>query len=209
MQDLRTTIRGKLVDKHPKKELRICIVKEAWRGLDTRPETVFYGRLGSIPEHERLGLPTMLAGCDVGEREVQAWEMALYGSSTTRHPDILVEYQRDQNRLTAKKSTTSYPRTAPRSLSGPKTYAGSSCDLPPHRPMHQTFTWRKMRREEYWYRDRSQIRFVVDVVGRPLFCFLSTKEMVTAVRDAIRGTISTLPVVVYPLTHRYSQHIVW
>ncbi|KAI1792130.1 hypothetical protein LXA43DRAFT_972714 [Ganoderma leucocontextum] len=54
-------------------------------------------------------------------------------------------------------------------------------------PSLQTFTRRQARGSEYWHRERSHMRFVVDKVGRPLYQFRNTREMAIAVRDAIRG----------------------
>ncbi|KAJ8496372.1 hypothetical protein ONZ51_g1136 [Trametes cubensis] len=56
----------------------------------------------------------------------------------------------------------------------------------PH-PMHQTFTWRLAAGDAAKVRERSHMRFVVDTVGRPLSRFRSTRELVTAIRDAIIG----------------------
>ncbi|KAI0324567.1 hypothetical protein GY45DRAFT_1288719 [Cubamyces sp. BRFM 1775] len=63
--------------------------------------------------------------------------------------------------------------------------------LHPH-PMHQTFTWRLTGGDKERVRERSHMRFVVDTVGRPLSRFKSTKELVTAMRDAIIGHQSAM-----------------
>ncbi|KAI0692479.1 hypothetical protein C8T65DRAFT_833988 [Cerioporus squamosus] len=54
-------------------------------------------------------------------------------------------------------------------------------------PQHQTFAWRVLHGDERRHRERSHMRFVVDTVGRPLTKFRRTREMVLAMRDAIRG----------------------
>ncbi|KAI0667994.1 hypothetical protein C8Q78DRAFT_993898 [Trametes maxima] len=53
--------------------------------------------------------------------------------------------------------------------------------------MHQTWSCRLSVGEKFEYRERSHMRFVVDIVGRPLRRFKSTKELVLAMYDAIRG----------------------
>ncbi|KAH9884221.1 hypothetical protein C8Q73DRAFT_796344 [Cubamyces lactineus] len=57
----------------------------------------------------------------------------------------------------------------------------------PARPMHQTFTWRLVLGQDTNVNERSHMRIVVDTVGRPLSCFKSTRELVAAIRDAIKG----------------------
>ena len=60
-------------------------------------------------------------------------------------------------------------------------------DQPENRPsLQETFTWRYLDACDDSY-DRTHMRLVVDVVGRPLDQFRSTKEMVTALRDAMIG----------------------
>ncbi|RPD69924.1 hypothetical protein L226DRAFT_493623, partial [Lentinus tigrinus ALCF2SS1-7] len=54
-------------------------------------------------------------------------------------------------------------------------------------PEQQTFTWRSTRGRDKGFRERSHMRFVIDIVGRPITSFRSTKELITAMRDAIIG----------------------
>ncbi|EIW58068.1 uncharacterized protein TRAVEDRAFT_21480 [Trametes versicolor FP-101664 SS1] len=56
-------------------ELRV--IKEAWRQVIRIPEQKFYTRLKEeIPDEERIGLPDLLCGGDLGERDVKRWEAA-------------------------------------------------------------------------------------------------------------------------------------
>ncbi len=58
-------------------------------------------------------------------------------------------------------------------------------------PQQQTFTWRVLEGDGQRHRERSHMRFVVDTVGRRLTKFRSTREMVLAMRDAIKGTLGS------------------
>ncbi|EJF59133.1 hypothetical protein DICSQDRAFT_128435 [Dichomitus squalens LYAD-421 SS1] len=122
--DTRSLVNGRLVDLSvdsiPAEDLKVRIVKDAWRPVVRRSEKDFYARLSRVPPAERVGVPSLVCGGDLGERE-------------------------------------------------------------------QTFTWRQSRGSEYWHRERSHMRFVVDKVGRPLIKFRNTREMTAAIRDAIRG----------------------
>ncbi|PIL28125.1 hypothetical protein GSI_09776 [Ganoderma sinense ZZ0214-1] len=183
IRDTRRRVDGRLVDPPSfADDLKVRIIKEAWRPLLRRSEKDFYDRLDSaIPPHQRVGLPSLVCGSDMGEREVRLWESALYGAFEPIAPDGA----HHKSRLSApasQKPLSSAP--LPPSLSGP----GGQSDLPIHRPLQQTFTWRQARGAKYWYRERSHVRLVVGEVGRPVTRFRSTKELVRAFpRDAIIG----------------------
>lgn len=60
----------------------------------------------------------------------------------------------------------------------------------PHPTMHRTYSCRTSRTKngrDYQVYEGSHMRFVIDTVGRPLSEFRSTKELVMAIRDAIKG----------------------
>ncbi len=181
IRDTRQCVDGHLVDVPPSADdLIVRIIKEAWRPLLRRPEKDFYDRLDStIPPQRRVGLPSLVCGGDLGEREVRLWESALYGEPVSVAPDGA----HHKSRLSAPASQLlSVP---PPSLSAP-TGTGPFAH-PAHRPMQQTFTWRQARGDKYWYRERSHVRLVVGEVGRPVTQFRNTKELVKAFRDAIIG----------------------
>lgn len=165
------------------KSVYLRIIKDAWRQLVRRPENEFYDLLDEtiLPE-ERVGLATLLGGGDLGEREVRQWENALYGNPT---PSDEVDHK---TRLSAQKTADADDvlAKAPKSMlvTGQGT---SSKSLPAHRPMQQTFSWRLSRGDDQWHKERSHMRFVVDTVGRSLTNFRSTRELVEAMFDAIRG----------------------
>ena len=54
-------------------------------------------------------------------------------------------------------------------------------------PQHQTCS-RRLHLQRYAPRERSHMRIVMDGVGRPITEFTSTRELVLAIRDAIKGT---------------------
>ncbi|RPD54999.1 hypothetical protein L226DRAFT_424930, partial [Lentinus tigrinus ALCF2SS1-7] len=160
----------------------IRIIKDAWRPLLRPPETEFYNLLNTkiFPE-ERIGLPTLLGGGDLGEREVRQWEKALYGEPT---PSDEIDHQ---TRLSATKTADldDSLESAPPSM----LVLGQSTSnaIPSHRPTQQTFSWRLTRGNDQWHRERSHMRFVVDTIGRSITDFHSTRELVEAMLDAIRG----------------------
>ncbi|KAH9884204.1 hypothetical protein C8Q73DRAFT_796322 [Cubamyces lactineus] len=134
-------------------DLELRIIKEAWRQVVRIPESVFYRRLKkTIPLEERIGLPSLVEGGDLGAREVAQWEAA----------------SKPSGRVLRSRANRAAPR-------------------PPPHPMHQTFTWRLTVGESATARERSHMRLVINTVGRPLSRFRSTKELVTAIRDAILG----------------------
>ncbi|KAI1792101.1 hypothetical protein LXA43DRAFT_1060897 [Ganoderma leucocontextum] len=179
IRDTRRRIAGRLVDPPPSADdLRVRVIKEVWRQIVRRPEKDFYDRLDSaVPSQQRVGLPSLVCGGDLGEREVRLWESALYGGPVP----ITLDGTHHKSRLSASASQPS--STPPLSLSA----SSSSPDGPAHRPMQQTFTWRQARSAKYWYRERSHMRFVVREVGRPVTQFRNTKELAMAFRDAIIG----------------------
>lgn len=175
---------GQLVDPPPSADdLRVRVIKDAWRPLDRRSELDFYDRLDSaLPPHNRVGLPTLICGSDFGEREVGLWESVLYGAPVAAAADGT----HHETRLSAPVQVWQ-PFSCPPPLVASTTVDSSEC--PAHRPMQQTFTWRQTRGAKYWYRERSHVRFVVGEVGRPVTQFRNTKELVKAFRDAIVGTL--------------------
>ena len=183
IRDARTSIDGHHLVDLPNgftaDDLRVRIIKDTWRQLARRPETDFYHRLSVIPPEERVGLPSIIRGGDLGEKEVRDWESALYGAPA---PTPLTAV-RHETRLFSPASPLGSLSSPPASLSA----STSSLQLPVHRPMQQTFTWRQARGGKYWHRERSHMRFVVGEVGRPITEFKSTKELATAFRDALIG----------------------
>ena len=182
IRDTRVSVHGRLVDPPggvSADDLKVRVIKDAWRQLVRRPESDFYRRLGVIPPSERVGLPSIVCGGDLGEKEVRDWESTLYGAPAPTRLRSVNHY----TRLSAPASPLGSLSSPPASLSA----STSSLQLPVHRPMQQTFTWRQARGEKYWHRERSHMRFVTGEVGRPITEFKSTKELATAFRDALIG----------------------
>ncbi|KAI0750211.1 hypothetical protein C8Q80DRAFT_1233155 [Daedaleopsis nitida] len=67
----------------------------------------------------------------------------------------------------------------------------SAADVPPSYylpiPQQQTFSWTYLHGEDYSYRERSHMRFIMAHVGRPITEFKNTYELVRAFYDAIIG----------------------
>ncbi|PIL28127.1 hypothetical protein GSI_09778 [Ganoderma sinense ZZ0214-1] len=178
IRDTRRLVDGRLIDRPCSADLKVRIIKEVWQQTLRRPEKEFYDRLDSaVPPGDRKGLPSLVCGVDLGEREVRLWESALYGAPEPVAPDGA----HHKSRLSAPASRRS--PTLPPSLSVP---IGPS-NRPVHRPLQQTFTWRQGRGAKYWHRERSHVRFVAAEVGRSVTHFRNTKELVTAFRDAVIG----------------------
>ncbi|KAI0668000.1 hypothetical protein C8Q78DRAFT_309560 [Trametes maxima] len=150
------------------------VIKEAWRQVVRTPEQMFYERLKeTIPEDEWVGLPRLLHGGDVGERDVRRWKAACTGEAWVGD-DALIG--------------TSH--TMPTGISDSDGVGASGVpadDARPPYPMHQTWSCRLSVGEKFEYRERSHMRLVVDIVGRPLWRFKSTKELILSMYDAIRG----------------------
>ncbi|KAI0692469.1 hypothetical protein C8T65DRAFT_730511 [Cerioporus squamosus] len=182
IRDTRLSVGDHSVDDLQFASPRVQVIKDAWRPLDHRSEDAFYDRLVKcIPEEEQVGLPHLVCGRDLGEREVRLWEDALYGVDYERTPLDEDSHHRSRLRLRSVKTLDTIPFDAPASL-----LATTSRALPPrHRPHQQTFSWRTTRGSHLY--ERSHVRIVVDTVGRPLTQFRSTKELVTALRDAVFG----------------------
>ena len=191
VRDTRRWSNGRIVDIPTREDLKPRVIKEAWRQLARRPERDCYARLRLIPPAERVGLPQLLFGGDLGERETQQWERALYPPAAAPAWD---DVSRHMSRLSLSTSNVAPVGPIPFSLA---TSSHSSTN-PDHRPLQQTFSWRLTRGDRYWFRERSHMRFVTDTVGRRLTCFRCTKELVTALLDAIKGNVYFLLSCLHP-----------
>ncbi|KAI8976334.1 hypothetical protein BD414DRAFT_530958 [Trametes punicea] len=161
-------------ENHSEGPAELRIIKEAWRQVIRIPESKFYGRLReTIPQSEWVGLPDILHGGDLGARDVERWRAACEGRPWLGDDALLDTLPRSSNA----------GNTSPAGV--PPADANERAGIP--HPMHQTFSWRLSRGEAFQVYERSHMRFVVDTVGRPLSRFKSTKELVTAIRDAIKG----------------------
>ncbi|KAI0788306.1 hypothetical protein C8Q74DRAFT_1328907 [Fomes fomentarius] len=179
------------------------ILKESWRQVVRRSETSFYYRLADkIPEAERYGLTKLECGGDLGEVDVRLWEQS------TPYLHLIPDEQR-QLRLSAtqtqlknakpsspspntSRSPSTTPSPSPSSSPSPTAcatigHSDSSARHPLPYPLHQTFSWTFALGPKMTYRERSHMRFVVADVGRPVYKFKNTEELVTALQDAVKG----------------------
>ncbi|KAI0350426.1 hypothetical protein OH77DRAFT_1413071 [Trametes cingulata] len=182
--------------------VQLRIIKESWRQLVRIPEMLFYDRLKeTIPNDEWVGLPELLDGGDLGARDVERWRAACAGEPWCGDDDLLdgmsVSSVSDASDTSDAPSSLFSSASASSSISEElqddnhipiklEASPGSSENLVPY-PLHQTWSWRLSTNEGCKVYERSHMRFVVDTVGRPLSCFKSTKELVMAIRDAIKG----------------------
>ncbi|TBU46962.1 hypothetical protein BD309DRAFT_857048 [Dichomitus squalens] len=186
---------------------RLVVFKEAWRQITRRPETEFYQRLGSIPDDVRTGLPKMLFGADLGERDMKIRRAAggkFSYEANTGHNSLMDPSPSSAIAATASDtSETCFPPdigapalTDP-GLNSPRQLPADNdgCVPSPPYPLsavfpcspYQTHCWRLLFGDECSSRERSLVRCAVDTVGRPLKHFKTTRELVGAVRDAIEG----------------------
>ncbi|KAI0648622.1 hypothetical protein C8Q79DRAFT_904359 [Trametes meyenii] len=190
---------------HTDGEVELRIVKESWRQIIRIPEKTFYDRLSevkrSVPDDEWVGLPEILHGGDLGIRDVDRWRRACSGeqwlgdgdlsAASVPTPDASATYPSSLSAPDIEPlSTRESPQDADVGVAPPvdsvlAPSSGDTGDIP--YPMHQTWSWRLTNGENCRVYERSHVRFMVDTVGRPLSRFKSTRELVTAMRDAIRG----------------------
>lgn len=172
----------------------VHIVKEAWRRIDDPWEKQCYARLAAIPLEERYGLPGLVCGEDIGERESEQWKA---------NCDHLLE---SRNALPLCAAICAVP-SAFGSGYGTRSEGLEPLEPPalPY-PMHKTFTCDVV--SALGQLDRSHMRLVVDTVGRPLSEFETSKELVTAIRDAIMGVFLRSGIVVWHVhANTFSQGI--
>ncbi|KAI0750193.1 hypothetical protein C8Q80DRAFT_676674 [Daedaleopsis nitida] len=184
---------------------RLMVLKEAWRQVVRRPEREFYERLNAIPDDKRTGLPKMVYGADLGVLESEEWEAC--GGELPFHeaPEETAESSESPRPSSPVSQASRSPSpelggsisdcTSSESEHSPgpsDANAPSSSTDPPQTfllpfPQYETYTWRLLFGDKYAHREQSLVRIVVDVVGRPLKRFRSTRELVAAMRDAIEG----------------------
>ncbi|KAM5544064.1 hypothetical protein V8D89_002250 [Ganoderma adspersum] len=183
LRDTRRWTDGELDEKEDPAPLQLAVIKEAWRQLVRQPESDFYARLQAIAEDQRVGLPGLLCGGDMGEWEVRRWEASLY----TDPPPKTQNGVAHAARLAASRTRTADAEPPATATATPLLSSLDVGEAPYPRPMHQTFTWRQLFGDKYWHRERSHMRLVLDTVGRPLNSFQTTRELAVAMRDAIKG----------------------
>ena len=179
--------------------VEINIYKEAWRQVVRECESVFYRRIASkIPDYKLCGLTKLICGGDLGQREVAEWAASSSNAGTMRDAEFKLRL-RDAASVEAQGESLPDDSETPLSPADQSSCAdtipaapsaaeqSSKTDFPLPYPQHQTFSW-KLFDESLIYRERSHVRFVVKDVGRPITEFKNTRELITAIRDAIKGT---------------------
>ncbi|KAI8982706.1 hypothetical protein BD414DRAFT_537726 [Trametes punicea] len=173
------------------------IVKEAWRQFVRTSEAKFYERLDAkIPTEERFGLAKMAHGGDIGAFEYRWWERTRQrnGSNTTSDGSPFYGFSGTSSIGEGSRLFGSSVLFCSTGSTGPKArpFVKPAVDhMPgfhfslPH-PQEQTYSWR-LHGEEFWHRERSHMRMVIEDVGHPLTEFSSTRELVRVMRDAIIG----------------------
>ncbi|KAH9895253.1 hypothetical protein C8Q73DRAFT_693579 [Cubamyces lactineus] len=167
------------------------ILKEAWRQLARTAEARFYHRLDEkIPEERRFGLPKMVCGGDIGAFEYRWWKDSQKCSPRRKRGKRISGHSGRAHSATRSpllfSSIGSWTSPSVVSVPSGSDYIPREGFPLPH-PLHQTYSWRLVYGNEYAHRERSHMRMVIDDVGRPLTEFVSTREMVRAMRDAIKG----------------------
>ncbi|KAH9895251.1 hypothetical protein C8Q73DRAFT_493288 [Cubamyces lactineus] len=194
IEDTRIWENGRLVpDKTCTTPAKPRILKEAWRQVVRKAETEVYTRLQErIPEEERFGLAKMECGGDIGALEMKRWERTQDGTLQATSEKTEASNLGESHNATSTaayamlfRSTGSNGPDAVPFVSPSPGYLPDK-PYPLLHPQHQTYSWR-LCGGEFWHRERSHMRLVIDDVGRPLTEFTSTRELVMAMRDAIKG----------------------
>ncbi|KAI0328296.1 hypothetical protein GY45DRAFT_1372527 [Cubamyces sp. BRFM 1775] len=194
IEDTRVWENGCLVpDKTCTAPAKPRILKEAWRQVVRTAETEVYKRLQEkISEEERFGLAKMECGGDIGALEMKWWERTQDGhlseTSNATETSLRGESQCATGVVTHAVLFCSTGSNGPDAVPFVNPSPGFLPDKPYPllHPQHQTYSWR-LCDKDFWHRERSHMRMVIDDVGRPLHEFTSTREMVMAMRDAIKG----------------------
>ncbi|EMD37068.1 hypothetical protein CERSUDRAFT_114960, partial [Gelatoporia subvermispora B] len=135
-------------------------VKDSWRQQIRPSETTYLDRLTDVYESDLYGLPDFDIGGDLSVWEAQQWSQKLTVTGNVRRSP----------RLIGKTDNTASDETG---------------SVLPHITHHQTISARVARKDLCY--ERYHMRFATKCVGRPLSTFTSTKEMVTAIKDAVIG----------------------
>ncbi|KAH9857828.1 hypothetical protein C2E23DRAFT_881392 [Lenzites betulinus] len=196
IEDRRMCSNGRLVEDPTRTSpVKPQIVKEAWRQLLRNSEIMFYQRLHNrIDPEEWVGLAKMVYGGDIGDFERVWWEgMSRRRKVVTNTPDAAPEAMLPSgtpsiyslsSQLFCSTGSSASPLVT--SVESPTEYVPRH-NFPLGRPQHETYSWRLVFGERAEPLERSHVRMVIDDVGRPLTEFTSTRELVLAVRDAIKG----------------------
>ena len=182
---------GRVVDPPDAPEPRLRILKESWRQVALQSEASFYHRLAeAIPEEDRIGLTKLECGGDLGQWEVRQWERSSPNvSCMDGYRDLRLSPGPHPPKPRSPSPALSENSLLAEDDRSPGPVPPSPEHFPTPYPQYQTFSWTIARGSEYTYRERSHMRFVVADVGRPLTTANSTRELVTAFRDAITGTL--------------------
>lgn len=138
---------------------------ESEHELNSEGTPVLAEELDALNDTPLYGLPDFEVGDDLGAREAgKLWDEQVGGSRST---GASTPSESDLDSLTQ----------------------GEEGRPPSYGIYHRTIcAWlRQKNRSKAKFNERSHMRLVMKTVGRPLSSFKSTKEMVTAIRDAIIG----------------------
>ncbi|EMD37066.1 hypothetical protein CERSUDRAFT_124044 [Gelatoporia subvermispora B] len=135
-------------------------VKDSWRQQIRPSETACLERLAEEYKSDLYGLPDFKFGGDLSVWEARQWSQKLTVTGNVRRSP----------RLVAKTGNMSGDEAVP---------------VLPHITCHQTVS-AKVAKKDICY-ERCHMRFATQCIGRPLSTFSSTKEMVTAIKDAVIG----------------------
>ena len=122
----------------------------------------------------------MLNGCDYGKRQVEHWRAS--GGRLPRYGPEGEDPGPDESNTTLTASgATGRPKGKHRSS------AKNKNTFPLPYPQYQTHSYQLLCGSLYKDLERSLVRIIVDVVGRPINRFTSTRELTEGFRDSIKG----------------------
>ncbi|CDO74738.1 hypothetical protein BN946_scf184812.g2 [Trametes cinnabarina] len=193
IEDTRIWKDGQLVpDPDFTNDVKPRILKEAWRQLVRHAETTFYERLYSkIPRDRMFGLARMEHGGDIGVLEARWWRQTVRDPMPATADAVDTNIRSDVSSSSSGSARHSFfcsiGSTSPEARSiAPSCYPIPDIAYPLLHPQHQTYSWRLHGPNDF-HHERSHMRMVIEDVGHPLTQFTSSREMVTAIRDAIKG----------------------
>ncbi|OBZ71047.1 hypothetical protein A0H81_09295 [Grifola frondosa] len=162
-------------------------VKDAWRPMTCDLESAFYERLKrcNVPEDEYIGLPRLLGGGDLGQDEAER----LYPSGPNPWQATSVPAS-SVSQVSSIWASSIGPQSS-RAMKDPHSKSPSNAqgltDSSVRDTYQRTVSWFITGDADWRRRERSHMRLVMDTLGKPLDEFESTRELIEAIRDAIKG----------------------
>lgn len=190
----RATIVWKVVFENHEKEL--YALKDSWRERCRFPEWYFYARIETHAREKSLnyeGIATLVGSVDLAKRHPSSGHRTRSAElrPTPSTPEVTTESLASEH--SSQQSTLEQSFQQPTSETSPQEPSSrqSSRESPPPEPSSSTSDTSidscLLDATDSNPRDRNHMRTITWPMGEPLSLFLSTKELITAIRSAIKG----------------------